>query len=788
MAADRSTTGKAFLIVQRPLPPGAEPDQPTEAVGGAFHDRPAETTPGRSGEALRDQPAAPGEGGAAVRDQGTGAGVAAPGGPGAGAPTSDGGETVRDRPTEDILDGIGEAFFGLGRDWRIVYFNRACEAFFGVARERALGEVLWSLFPAMVGTEFERQYRRAMAEHVPVAFETASVVRPGHWLEVRAFPTRQGLGVGFRDVTERRRSDTEMRYQLDLMQAITDHTAEALFLMDAGGRVSFMNPAAERMFGFTAAEMTGRVLHDMIHHHHPDGRPFPIGECPLGAVFRVGTGVKLHDDIFFAKDGTPVAVSCSNTPILKDGRVAGAALVARDVTGQKRREAALKESEARFRHMADSAPALIWMTDADGRYTFANMHHDFLFGRPARDMLGDGWKSVIHPEDVAAYEAAFRAAFRERRPFSAEVRVLDHARDVRWLRCEGVPRLDDHQTFLGYTGCNIDVTDAKTHEAALRESQEQFAAMFNQASVGLAEGDLKGRLIRANSRFCAIAGRPLEELLSLRVQDVTHPDDIPRHVALFRRSVETGEPFEIEKRYIRPTGEIVWVHSSLTIVRDASGRRRTVLAAVLDITERKRLEEHRTLLINELNHRVKNTLATVQSIASQTLRNALSPHQARDDLEGRLIALSRAHDVLTRESWEGANLDEIIAGAVEPYRHRGESRFRIKGPEARLQPRTALAIAMALQELVTNAVKYGALSNEAGEVRITWSVDRSQAPARLLLRWQEMRGPPVQPPSRRGFGSRLIERSLAQDLGGAVRIDFAPTGVVCTLDAPLEGS
>jgi PAS domain S-box-containing protein len=693
-----------------------------------------------------------------------------------------------EQPTEDILDGIGEAFFSFDREWRITYFNRACEEFFGIPREQALGAVVWSFYPVTVGTEFERQYRRAMTERISVEFQSESAVRPGRWLEVRAFPTRQGLGVGFRDITERRLADEELRYQLDLMHAITNNTAEALFLMDERGQMSFMNPAAESMFGFSAEEMRGRVLHDLIHHHRPDGSPFPISECPLGAVFRAGTGLRLHDDVFFTKDGTPIDVSCSNSPILKDGRVVGAALVVLDITTRKRREAALRESEARFRHMADSAPALIWMTDEHGRYIFANMHHDYLFGRPAQEMLGSGWKSVLHPDDLDAYEVKFFAAFRDRQPFSAEVRVIDRNGHVRWLRCEGVPRLDDAHTFLGYTGCNIDITDAKDHEAALRESQEQFAAMFNQASVGLAEGDFKGRLIRANSRFCAIVGRPLEELMTLRMQDVTHPEDVPRHIALFRRSVEAGEPFEIEKRYIRPNGEIVWVHSSLTVVRDAQGQRRTVLAAVLDITERKRLEEHRTLLINELNHRVKNTLATVQSVASQTLRNAISPMQARDDLEGRLIALSRAHDVLTRESWEGANLDEVIAGAIEPYRHRGENRFRVKGPEVRLLPRMALAIAMALQELITNAVKYGALSNDEGEVRITWSVDRSRQPAHLLLRWQEIKGPPVQAPSRRGFGSRLIERSLAQDLGGEVKIEFARSGVVCSLDAPIEGS
>ncbi len=693
-----------------------------------------------------------------------------------------------ERNTVDILDGIGDAFFGLDHDWRIVYFNRACETFFGLDRDHVLGHVVWELFPEAAGSEFERQYRRAMTGRVTVEFQTESAVRPGRWLEVRAFPTRQGIGIAFRDVSERREAEEELRYQLDLMRTITENTAEALFLMDAEGRVSFMNPAAEAMFGFSAAEMAGRVLHDLVHHHHPDGRPFPLEECPLAGVFQAGKGLHLHEDVFFRKDGSRIAVSCSNMPIAKEGRIVGAALVVRDVSAQKQREAALRESEARFRHMADSAPALIWMTDDAGSVIFANMHYDHMFGRPGREMLGTGWRSILHPDDVEAFETAFFEAFRDRRPFSGEVRVIDRDGRVRWLRCEGVPRLDDAHAFLGYTGCNIDITETKDHEAALRQSREQFAAIFNQASIGLAEGDLRGRLLRANDRFCEIVARPREELLTLGMRDITHPEDAERHAALFRRAVETGEPFELEKRYIRPNGTIVWVHDSLTIVRDATGRGRSALAAVMDITERKRLEEHREVLVNELNHRVKNTLATVQSIATQTLRNARSPAQAREDLEDRLIALSRAHDVLTRENWEGASTREIIQGAVEPYLHRGEGRFLIKGPDVRLLPRTALAIAMALQELVTNAVKYGALSNETGQVRITWLIDRSIQPPRLQLRWQEIGGPTVAPPTRRGFGSRLVERSLAQDLGGDVRIEFAPTGVVCTLDAAVDAS
>ncbi len=337
-------------------------------------------------------------------------------------------------------------------------------------------------------------------------------------------------------------------------------------------------------------------------------------------------------------------------------RTVGAIL---DITGRKRAEAALRESEARFRHMADSAPALIWMTDAAGQITFANMHYDFLFGRPADEMLGEGWREVIHPDDIEPFFSAFKEAFIARRPFRSEFRVRDKEGRILWLRCEGVARLDDAGAFLGYTGCNVDITDAKVAEV------------------------------------------------------------------------------------------------------------------------------RQQLLINELNHRVKNTLASVQYIVSQTLRNAATTEQAKGAFEARLMALSRAHDVLTRENWEGAGLSEIVAETIEPYRGLGESRFRIDGPQVRVQPRMALALAMAIQELATNAVKYGALSNAAGSVRLDWGIESGGGQPRLQLRWEEREGPAVAEPSKRGFGTRLIERGLAQDIDGEVRIDFAPSGVVCTLDAPL---
>jgi two-component sensor histidine kinase len=205
------------------------------------------------------------------------------------------------------------------------------------------------------------------------------------------------------------------------------------------------------------------------------------------------------------------------------------------------------------------------------------------------------------------------------------------------------------------------------------------------------------------------------------------------------------------------------------------------LRILRDRTEQRNADEKQTLLINELNHRVKNTLATVQSIATQTLRTAATPQQGLAALEERLVALSRAHDVLTRESWEGAELGEIVALAVAPYTGEDHLRIRAEGASVRLRPGMALAMAMALQELATNAAKYGALSAPGGHLSITWELEAGV----LRLRWEESGGPRVAPPVRRGFGSRLIERSLAAELGGEVLIDFAATGVVCTVTAEV---
>jgi two-component sensor histidine kinase/CheY-like chemotaxis protein len=256
--------------------------------------------------------------------------------------------------------------------------------------------------------------------------------------------------------------------------------------------------------------------------------------------------------------------------------------------------------------------------------------------------------------------------------------------------------------------------------------------------------------------------------------------ELPLHRAV-RGEIVRDEELEIRFE----GGQSITLVCHAAPIRAPGGDIQGAVCGAIDITDRKRQERHRDLLINELNHRVKNTLATVQSFAMQTLRNATTVAEGRKAFDSRLIALSKAHDVLVREHWEGAGLREVVGEALAAYsENRRKSRLRFDGPELRLQPKAALAVSMALHELATNAVKYGALSNDTGKVQIRWTVENEARD--FHFRWSESGGPLVVVPRKRGFGSRLIEQGLSQDLAAQVRLEFEEDGVVCTIKAPLD--
>ena len=436
----------------------------------------------------------------------------------------------------------------------------------------------------------------------------------------------------------------------------------------------------------------------------------------------------------------------------------------------------LRISEGWLRALVESATDYAIITlDLTGHVTSWNTGARNILGWDEADVIGEYTDFFFNEEDrrAGAHEDEMQEALTEGR---AEDERWHLKKDGSLFWAKGVLMPFRDSEMLGFLKILRDRTEEKQAAEQLHNSEEQLREILESISDAFYAVDRDLRFTYINRKAEEWWGRRREEMIGN-----IYPEIFPQIVGseafnAHLKVMEERQPFHFEA--ISPILNH-WIDVHIYPTADGG-----LSVYFRDITHRKKAEEHQRVLIHELNHRVKNTLATVQSIASQTLRNACTMHEAKEALESRLFALSRAHDVLTRENWDAANLHEIVSQAVEPYRSYG-ARIQFAGPTVRIPPRMALALAMAFQELATNAVKYGALYNEHGQVGIRWILDTSSEPPCLKLRWEETGGLPVRTPERRGFGTRLIERSLAHDLNGTAEIRFPATGVVCEISAPV---
>lgn len=308
----------------------------------------------------------------------------------------------------------------------------------------------------------------------------------------------------------------------------------------------------------------------------------------------------------------------------------------------------------------------------------------------------------------------------------------------------------------------------------------RMAMVFTNAK---APGD---PIIFANESFLLLTGYRREEVLgksfNFLMAHVTGPDAL----AQIEAELAGGGESVSEQHCRRKDGTEFWAAMFISAVRDETGAVVQHFGSFVDLTPHIQDEARSRLLIDELNHRVKNTLSTVQSIVRQALRTSTDQETLRDTVESRLFALSRSHDLLTREDWKGAGLLDLINAALAPFGliDARPARLAVAGENIRVPPKAALALGIAFHELATNAVKYGALSNASDVIDIRWTIEPSAKGERLVLSWREEGGPPVATPIRRGFGSQVLERGLAHELGGEVHLEYRPEGLVCTLDVP----
>lgn len=440
-----------------------------------------------------------------------------------------------------------------------------------------------------------------------------------------------------------------------------------------------------------------------------------------------------------------------------------------------------QRNEPLLREAADCTPAPVWMTDRTGAMVFANRAFEESAGVPISALMGNGWVSFLHPDDIPAVREKRNAAWADNHaPYTYEARFKRADGQWRWWDVSSRPRRDADGNFDGYVGMAIDTTDARAARAALEESEARYRAAVEDHAALLVRFRADGTILFANTAFARIRGVTPEEIVGTNMWDPIPESERAERRALLASLTPENPEYRVELKVGGGGEEARWMlWTTRAVSFDAEGRWLEAQSTGVDIHDRKEAEDHRKLLLDELNHRVKNTLAVVQGIAQQTFKS-VDP-KAVQAFEGRLGALSRAHSLLTDRRWGPAPLHAIVDD-VSHVCGAARERIRVAGPPVMLAPRQAVSISMALHELCTNAVKYGALSDGGGVVDLTWRIDGK----RLELVWRESGGPPVQPPAQRGYGSRMIERALAHDLHGSAILDFQPAGVVCTISAPLE--
>jgi len=436
----------------------------------------------------------------------------------------------------------------------------------------------------------------------------------------------------------------------------------------------------------------------------------------------------------------------------------------------------------------DKAPWAVLSFNRDRRIEYANPSAQRWLHRaaPATGALAS---EALVPDLLRELDAPVTAAFGGQ-DSEAGMSLRDARGEQRDLRVHILPRGGGQMPITGAVVTLYDVTETQALDRSVRENEARLRHINAVSPTANYIFDFEvGTPSWVGGRTEGVYGYAADDLVAgggELIRSLIHPEDFHKVAARLKKLTlaPDGDVQEFELRVARREGGWRWVlDRAVAFERGLDGRVTKTLSAALDIDERKRAEERRTLLINELNHRVKNTLASVQSIARQTLGSGRSPEEIADIFTGRLIALAGAHDVLTRENWAGAGLRDIVDAALSPF---DEGRVTRSGPDARIDARTALALSMALHELATNASKYGALSGADGRVDLQWRISDDDALPVLDLVWREHDGPPVVAPLRRGFGSRLLTQGMKGELSGEAHLDFRPDGVVCRITTPLQ--
>lgn len=446
--------------------------------------------------------------------------------------------------------------------------------------------------------------------------------------------------------------------------------------------------------------------------------------------------------------------------------------------GAQRRLA--EASQRQLVSIIESSDDAIISKDLNGTIVSWNKGAERLFGYTAAEAIGKPVTMLI-PDDHLDEEPQIIHRIRrgERIQHYETVRQRKDGSRVD-ISLSVSPVKDTEDRVIGAAKIARDIS----MQRAVEQKLQQLASIVEYSEDAIISKDLNGTIVSWNKGAARLFGYSSAEALGKHITMLFPADHLDEEPHIIER-IRSGERIEhYETVRLRKDGSRVDISLSVSPVKDAVGRIIGASKIARDITERKRAEAERALLMAELSHRVKNTLATVVSIAHQSFAKSPSPAEALRSFDGRIRGLAQTHSRLAEGSWSGVSLETLVLDEIMPYRHEDGSNVRLAGPKVQLNAKCAVSLGMAFHELTTNAAKHGALSSKSGFVDIVWSIE---APSnRLTIQWTESNGPPVAPPQRSGFGRLLLERALAADLKGEVDLEFAERGLRCTIVLPLD--
>jgi PAS domain S-box-containing protein len=433
----------------------------------------------------------------------------------------------------------------------------------------------------------------------------------------------------------------------------------------------------------------------------------------------------------------------------------------------------LSEAEDLLRAILDSSDVLsgVFELEADDyRYAAVNRATAAFYRRAPEQMVGRSGRDLgLTPEQIAGRMEVLWECWRTRSPRRREYR-FEHDGVAGWFLGSFAP-LKGERPRVGFV--LIDVTRQKLAEEAAADHRRKLEVALDATELGLWEYDIAHDRILWDPRMRALFGLAADTPIDLALYDaLLHPEDRAAVRAAYTAALQGEGQGRYQVTHRNADGSR-WLRGSCQVIFGEEGRPERILGTCRDITAEVAAREQEGLLIAELNHRVKNNLATVQSIAVQTARSAPSLRGFLDTFEGRIVALARTHDVLTARAWCDADLAEVIARETVAY----GDRVRLQGPPVPLSSHQALALGLIVHELSTNAAKYGALSVPAGSIDIRWTADDAGAE----VAWDEAGGPPCAAPQTLGFGTRLMTKLARGDLGGDIAFDYPSRGLAVRL-------